>query len=71
MTLTGLGVAIGLAGAVAATQALVTLLFGITRLDPLTYLGVLALLAACSVIACLIPASRAARIDPSLALRAE
>jgi len=36
MTLTGLGTAIGLAGAVVATQALVTLLFGVSRLDPVT-----------------------------------
>jgi Acidobacterial duplicated orphan permease len=71
MTLTGLGVVIGLTGAIAATQAIVTLLFGISRLDPVTYLGVIALLVGVSVIACWMPAWRAARVDPSITLRAE
>jgi putative ABC transport system permease protein len=71
MTLTGLGITIGLAGAVAASGALVTLLFGVSRLDPLTYLGVVALLAGVSAIACWVPAWRAARVDPSITLRAE
>ncbi|MEN3333754.1 MAG: putative transport system permease protein [Blastocatellia bacterium] len=71
MTLTGLGVVIGLSGAVAASQALVTLLFGVSRLDPITYLGVIALLVGVSVIACWVPAWRAARVDPSITLRAE
>jgi len=71
MTLTGLGAAIGLGGAALATQALVTLLFGVSRLDPLTYLGVIALLAGVSAIACAAPAWRASRVDPSITLRAE
>jgi len=71
MMLTALGVAIGLSGAVAASRALVTLLFGVSRLDPITYLGVSALLAGVSAIACWLPAWRAARIDPSITLRAE
>ena len=71
MTLTGLGVVIGLSGAVAATQAIVTLLFGVSRLDPITYLGVITLLVCVSVIACWVPAWRAARVDPSITLRAE
>jgi ABC-type antimicrobial peptide transport system permease subunit len=71
MTLTGLGVLIGLIGAAAATQAIVTLLFGVSRLDPITYLGVIALLAAVSAIASWVPAWRAARVDPSVTLRAE
>ena len=45
MTLTVLGLLIGLSGAVVASQALVTLLFGVSRLDPVTYVGVIALLA--------------------------
>ena len=71
MTLTGLGIAIGLAGAVIASQALITLLFGISRLDPVTYLGVIALLAGVSGIACWVPAWRAARVDPSITLRTD
>ena len=71
MALTALGAAIGLAGAVAASRALVTLLFGISRLDPITYIGVIVLLAVVSAIACWMPAWRAARVDPALTLRAE
>jgi putative ABC transport system permease protein len=71
MTLTGLGVAIGLGGAAAASSALVTLLFGVSRLDAITYVGVIALLTGVSAIACLVPASRAARVDPVIALRVE
>jgi putative ABC transport system permease protein len=71
MTLTGLGVVIGLSGAVAASHVIVTLLYGVSRLDPITYLGVIALLLCVSVIACWVPAWRASRVDPSITLRAE
>lgn len=71
ITLTGLGIAIGLSGAVAASGALITLLFGVSRLDPVTYFGVIVLLFGVSVIACWVPAWRAARVDPSITLRAE
>ena len=71
MALTGLGIVIGLAGAMAASQALITLLFGVSRLDPVTYFGVIVLLAAVSVIACGIPAWRAAQLDPATTLRSE
>jgi putative ABC transport system permease protein len=47
------------------------LLFGVSRLDPITYLGVIALLAAVSAVASWVPAWRAARVDPSVTLRAE
>jgi predicted permease len=71
MVLTALGVAIGLAGAAAASQAIAAMLFGVSRLDPVTYLGVIGLLAAVSAVACSVPAWRAARIDPMVALRNE
>jgi putative ABC transport system permease protein len=71
MTLTALGVVIGVAGAAAASHALITMLFDVSPADPATYLGVIALLAAVSVIACGVPAWRAAQVDPSITLRAE
>lgn len=71
MMLTGAGVVIGLAGAVAASQAIITLLFGVSHLDLITYLGVVALLLGVAVMACWAPAWRAARIDPASTLRAE
>jgi len=71
MTLAIFGVAIGLAVAAAASRALITLLFGVSGLDPVTYLGVIALAAAASAIACSVPAWRASRVDPAVTLRAE
>ena len=71
MTLVAIGAAIGLAAAILTSQALVPLLFGISKLDPVTYLGVIGLLLGVSAIACLIPARRAASANPVDALRAE
>ena len=71
MVLTALGMALGLCGAAFASRALLTLLFGISRLDPTTYAGVVAALAGVSFIASAVPAWRAARVDPSITLRAE
>ncbi len=71
MGLTALGVALGLAGAVAASQAIAALLFGVSRFDPATYLQVVALLAVVALVACGVPAWRAARVDPASALGAE
>jgi len=71
MMLSGLGVAIGLVGAVAGSQAIAAMLFGVSRLDPVTYLGMIALLAGVSVVACSVPAWRAMRVDPMVALRFE
>jgi putative ABC transport system permease protein len=71
MTLTGLGVVIGLGCATVASSAIVTLLFGVSRLDPVTYSSVVALLLGVSAVACSAPAWRAARVEPSITLRAE
>lgn len=71
MTLTGAGMVIGLLGAAVATKALVTLLFGISRLDPITYAGVVVLLLGVSALACWLPARRATKVDPIIALRQE
>jgi putative ABC transport system permease protein len=71
MTLAGLGIVIGVVGGGIVSSALETLLFGVSRLDSTTYLGVIVLLAGVSAIACTIPAWRAARIPPSIALSSE
>jgi putative ABC transport system permease protein len=71
LRLTLVGVGIGLAIAMFSTRAMETMLFGVSRLDPVTYGGVVALLVAASLIACAIPAWRAARVDPVQALRSE
>jgi putative ABC transport system permease protein len=71
MTLTGIGVMLGLFGAALASQVIVSLLYGVSRFDPITYLLVTVLLAAVSGIACWVPAWRAAQVDPAITLRAE
>ena len=71
MLVTALGIVIGVVGAIAASRLLVSLLFGISPLDPLTYIGVVILLMLVAGIACWVPAWRAARLDPMVALRYE
>lgn len=71
MTLAGAGVVLGLAGAIAATTAIGGMLFGVTALDPPTYVAVTVLLALVAGVACLVPAWRAVRVPPALPLRAE
>jgi len=71
MSLTILGIAIGVVVAVVATQTIVAMLFGVSRLDLVTYIGVIVILGGVSAVACSVPAWRAARIDPAVTLRAE
>ena len=71
MTLMVLGVAIGLLGAIAAGETIRSLLFAVSAFDVVTYFGVVVLLVGVSAIACWIPARRAMRLDPMLALRHE
>ena len=68
---TAIGVALGVVGASATSRLLETLLYGISRADPMTYVGVIALLGGVALLACWAPARRAAAVDPAVTLRSE
>jgi putative ABC transport system permease protein len=71
MTLVAAGTAIGTAGALAASRVAAGLLYGVSSTDVTTYLGIAGLLAAVALLATILPARRAMRVDPLRALRAE
>ncbi len=71
LILTGVGVAIGLAAAAGLTQLMKSLLFGVSPIDPFTYLAIPVVLAGCAMLASYLPARRAAAINPVEALRAD
>jgi len=71
LALAAAGVVVGTAAAAVATRALRSLLFGVSAIDPVTFLAVPVILTATALVASWIPASRVARADPAEALQSE
>jgi len=69
LALAGIGLAVGVAGGWAATRTMNSVLYGVSAADPSTFAAVVALLGGVAVIACLVPAARASRVDPMVVLR--
>ena len=71
MMLVGLGILIGLVGGLAGARSLSTFLYGVSTTDPVTFAGTVAVLCTVALAACAIPARRAIRVSPVMALRQE
>jgi len=71
MKMTVIGIFIGLLAALGLTRLMANMLFGVSATDPVTFVGVGAILAIVAMAACYVPARRAMRVDPIVALRCE
>jgi putative ABC transport system permease protein len=71
MVLAIVGVALGIGGGIGLTRLIRSMLFGVSATDPLTFALITAIIVAVALLACYVPARRAARVDPMVALRDE